>query len=86
MRSHGAGAVDSGAVTVARLGCVYAIRLQGGPPAPNGAIEIAATTSHSPPARTRRPGGVRRPKHLRVRNGGNPEESTRGCSLPFDVP
>jgi hypothetical protein len=32
------------------------------------AIEIAATTSRCPPSRTRRPGGVRRPKHLRVRN------------------
>jgi hypothetical protein len=42
---------------------------------PAGANEFAATTSQSPPARTRRPGRVRRPTHLRVRNRGMPPGS-----------
>jgi hypothetical protein len=40
------------------------------PSASTRANEFAAGNSHSPPARTRRPCGVRRPWHLRVRNRG----------------
>jgi hypothetical protein len=41
-------------------------------PSPRRANEFAATTTQSPPARTRRPGGLRRPRRLRVRNRGDP--------------
>ena len=38
---------------------------------PAGANEFAAGKSQSPPSRTRRPGYLRHPKHLRVRNRAN---------------
>jgi hypothetical protein len=50
------------------MGEWYPLRIYSGnvrPPA--GANEFAAGKSQSPPARTRRPGGVQRPTHLRVR-------------------
>jgi hypothetical protein len=40
---------------------------------PAGANEFAAGKAQSPPARTRRHGGVRRPEHLRVRSRGVPD-------------
>ena len=43
-----------------------------GPNPPAGANEFAAATARSPPARTRRPGRVRHPTHLRVRSRGTP--------------
>jgi hypothetical protein len=42
------------------------VQIQTHPPA--GANEFAAGKSQSPPSRTQRPGYLRRPKHLRVRN------------------
>jgi hypothetical protein len=44
---------------------------------PSRANKFAATTTQSPPAWTRRPGGVRRPRHLRVRNGVYPPAPVR---------
>jgi hypothetical protein len=46
-----------------------------GPPA--GANGFAATTAQSPPSRTRRPGRVRRPKRLPVRNHESPDSEPR---------
>jgi ABC-type bacteriocin/lantibiotic exporter with double-glycine peptidase domain len=48
---------------------------------PGGANEFAAGNSQSPPSRTRRPGRVRRLKHLRVRNGGIPKSRSTGRVL-----
>ncbi len=49
------------------------------------ANKFAATTTRSPPAWARRHGGVRRPGHRRVRNGGNGVEPTAASARRLHV-